>query len=383
MKKKIIQVQIHPKVINLIFIIFSLILLNCKEKAQNKSHDFKVLVHIEGADDELLSITYLDMDGKKKKIEQQANKGQVVFKGEILHPSWARFYGKKSKANGSFFLEPGEISVKLNSNYPFLKAVKGSTVHDEYIRFRKSRTDLKQASDSLYAMAKPLTMLKDKAQEQETKRQNLYAQIGEIDEIKKLDYIMKHPDSYLSLAFARSLYTYDPKVEDLEYVYGLLGSSMKSKWLGKELYNYKELTKKVTVGRNLPNFTLPDRNGNKVSLEDFKGKYVLVDFWYSGCPPCIAQFPKLKELHQANKEVFEIVGVSHDGERHRNKWLRVLDKFNTTWTQVLDVDNAVCNEFGIQAFPSNFLLDKSGKIIMKNISEHEVENFLNKNIKNK
>lgn len=337
-------------------------------------------IKLDNGEEEVITITYTDIVGENVSISQTTKGGFFFVTGEIPHPFWARFYGEKSKANGSFFIEPGNVVISLSPIFPFLREVKGSKTHDEYKHYKSNfRPDLKVKTDSLYSLIKKVNETKQLSEDEVKRRSELYAIISNLNEQKSLDYIKTFPSSFVSIALARGLYNFDPKVEALQYVYDLLNEEAKNTLIGKQLGVYLNKTKNVVIGKQLPDFTLPDISSNLVSLADFKNKYVLVDFWYSGCPPCISQFPKLREIYLKNKGRFEIVGVSHDGEKDRLKWLKVLDRISTGWTQLLDTENVVCDKFGIESFPSNFLLDKNGIILAKNISEQEVEKFLFEN----
>jgi peroxiredoxin len=330
-----------------------------------------------------IDFTYFNADGDRVTEVLPTIKGNFQFSGETIQPNWARFYSHKSKANGGFVLDTGNLKLNLSNKLPYLKSVENSNTHNENIAYSKTfRPDLKLKSDSVYALVKALRLVKDTFTNQDNYQkiyQNYFAVIGEIDEEKQLDYIKLNPNSKLSIVLARGLYNHDPKIEKLDYLFSLLSAKSKETFFGKQLEDYIYKTKNVSIDRKLPDFTLPDTMNKFISLNQFKGKHVLVDFWYSGCPPCIAQFPKLREIRAHHGDKFEIVGVSHDGDRDRSKWLKVLNRIPTNWVQLLDSKNEICERFGIEAFPSNFLLNKEGIIVAKNVSEEELESYLVKN----
>ncbi|WP_295769059.1 TlpA disulfide reductase family protein [uncultured Mucilaginibacter sp.] len=141
-----------------------------------------------------------------------------------------------------------------------------------------------------------------------------------------------------------------------------------------------EAVKPVSVGHKAPEFTAKDVNGKDVKLADYKGKYVMIDFWASWCGPCRQENPNVVKLYNQYKgKGFNILGVSLD--ENKQAWQRAIQDDKLTWQQVSDLkkwDGQVARAYQIQAIPSNFILDTEGNIIAKNITGQNLERFLNK-----
>jgi thiol-disulfide isomerase/thioredoxin len=111
------------------------------------------------------------------------------------------------------------------------------------------------------------------------------------------------------------------------------------------------------------------------ALADYagKGKYVLVDFWASWCPPCRDEMPKLVELYKQYKaKDFEIVGISLD--KTNEDWVNGIKNLNITWPQISDLkfwDSELAAVYGISSIPHLMLLDKDGKILARGLDVGE------------
>ena len=121
----------------------------------------------------------------------------------------------------------------------------------------------------------------------------------------------------------------------------------------------------IKVGQIAPGFTLPDKDGNEISLDDYRGNILLIDFWASWCSYCRAENPELVALYADYKDKgFEIIGISIDTDR--NNWLKAIDDDGIEYIQVLDQNGfeaTIVLEYGVTTIPKMILLDQEGKIL--------------------
>jgi len=128
------------------------------------------------------------------------------------------------------------------------------------------------------------------------------------------------------------------------------------------------------IGDIAPEIDLPDAKGNPVALSSLRGSLVLVDFWASWCGPCIKEQPLLQKLYTAYSDKFSIYSVSMDTKKPL--WLGAIAKGKLPWTQVSDLkywQSPVVGDYMLQSVPLNFLVDKNGIILAKNIHGKALE----------
>lgn len=110
-------------------------------------------------------------------------------------------------------------------------------------------------------------------------------------------------------------------------------------------------------------------------------KFTLVDFWFTKCRPCIAQFDKLKAVYQKNKNNgFDMIAISVDKEKDVSTYQKMIKQHAYPWKQILDIEGVKSSEINIKKIPSNFLLNNNGIIIAIDISPVILDDFLEKNL---
>ncbi|MCH5240256.1 MAG: TlpA family protein disulfide reductase [Muribaculaceae bacterium] len=110
-----------------------------------------------------------------------------------------------------------------------------------------------------------------------------------------------------------------------------------------------------------PSFTLKDLQGKDVSLSDFKGKWVILDFWGSWCPWCIKGFPELKEAYKKYAPELEIIGI--DCRESQEEWKAGVEKYQLPWVNVYNPEGTtLLSEYGVQGFPTKAIINPEGKI---------------------
>ncbi|MBM3836493.1 MAG: TlpA family protein disulfide reductase [Verrucomicrobia bacterium] len=135
------------------------------------------------------------------------------------------------------------------------------------------------------------------------------------------------------------------------------------------------MQKSLVVGAKFPDFEEKDIAGKLLSIANYKGKVVLVDFWATWCGPCIGELPNvLKTYEKHHGKGFEIIGISLD--KDEAALTGFIKKRNMGWQQFFDGkgwENKLAEKYGILSIPATFLLDGEGKIVAKDLRGEALE----------
>ena len=138
--------------------------------------------------------------------------------------------------------------------------------------------------------------------------------------------------------------------------------------------------KPVSIGHKAPDFTITGLDGKPIKLSDYKGKYVMLDFWASWCVPCRQENPNVvKQYAKFHPLGLNILGISLDQDKA--KWQQAINADKLVWSHASDLKNfegATERLYHVEGIPSNFIINPDGVIVAKNIRGTDLEDFLNK-----
>lgn len=308
------------------------------------------------------------------KLEYPVSTGLYLHKDPYLNPDESRSADQKR-----FYLTPGQIEVTSFDSLGTAK-VKGSEVEDRIIDLKTMQV----TNDAEFkALEKEFEALPPEKQKQDSIRNKFVArEMGLLTDRFRIgiSFANKYPDSYLSVICLSNAAATPELAREVETAYTKLSEKNKRTPLGKDIPKLLASSSRIQIGNQSPDFEQKNAEGKSVKLSDFRGKYVLIDFWASWCGPCRAENPNLVKLYENFKEKdFEILGVSLDNQSQKNAWLQAIKKDQLTWTQVSDLrgmDNNVAKLYGVVAIPANVPVDPAGKIIARDLRGSDLQQKL-------
>ena len=195
--------------------------------------------------------------------------------------------------------------------------------------------------------------------------------------------VSKYPDSPAAAFYLYRFFTYQLSLDDLKATRAKLSPALADCPYVKDLDGIIKQLEHVQIGQVAPEFSLPDTAGVSVSLSSFRGKYVLLDFWASWCPPCRRENPNVVKAYQQYKDKnFTIIGISLD--KDKEKWLKAIADDQLTWTHLSDLkywDSEIPALYGVRGIPANVLLDPEGVIVAKNVTGKALWETLEKTLR--
>ncbi|MBO9563962.1 MAG: AhpC/TSA family protein [Niastella sp.] len=341
-------------------------------QAQNEN-SFVLKGSIDGTSEGLMYLRYLD-GGKSGLLDSAViSNGRFEFKGKIGIPYITVLSLKQEKFNEGnitrFFLQPGAMEVKLVTGAFDKIEVTGSAAQEEYRQVLRGKVKVDNKYKSLLDS---LNATKDKAQMAKL-RERLPPYFEEWYQ-GEYDFIRAHPQSPVSL-FLLNSHKGDLPLDTLAFHYNRLSPALQQSTQAAAHRQSMEKLLAGSPGSMAKTFSGSDINGAKLSLEDYKGKYVLLDFWASWCAPCRKGNPHLISLYKKYKSKgIEFIGIADD-DATVDKWKQAVAKDKIAlWRHLLngkvpmsdgsyDVSNSLTGHYGVTYLPTKILIDPSGKII--------------------
>lgn len=330
-------------------------------------------------------------DGKLQNDTTKVQNGVFVFSGTTEGPQQAylRFKSDVKKSDSpkgvdarSLYLDRGTVTLDIKDSV-HTAIIGGVGINLEYARYNNIVAPYDQILRELEDNYRKLSPDQKKDKELVS---TLEAKMNSIKQAKKdaqIAYLKMNPNSFFSLQAITDIGGARIDVAKIQPLVDILSPALQNSKDGLALTQLIKATKATEVGQIAPAFTLNDSNNKSVSLSDYTGRYILVDFWASWCGPCRAENPTLVKAYEKYKNNnFTIVGISIDREQDREKWIRAIQDDKMTWPQLIDTPtgavNNVSDKYGIKAIPSNYLIDPNGKIIAKNLRGNAVDSELQK-----
>lgn len=316
------------------------------------------------------------------------NNGIFQFKGTVTDPIRASLIldhtgtgikNKKKQDVLTVYLEKGKIQINATDSIK-KGTVSGQKINMEYLGYKANENYLGKVMTVLNSEYEKASKEQQKDPEFQKGLEARYAKAEAERDVLLNKYIKENPDSFFSLVALKEIGDSNMDVSALEPVFNKLSTGLKNSVAGKEFAKSMEKARATSIGAIAMDFSQNDVNDKPVKLSDFRGKYVLLDFWASWCGPCRQENPNVVKAYQTYKDKnFTVLGVSLDQPGKKQDWLQAIEKDGLTWTQLSDLQgwkNAASTLYGVRGIPANFLIDPQGKIVGKDLRGEALEKKL-------
>ena len=303
---------------------------------------------IKGREDGVVYLRYAHKPGHYKNDSTLIKDGHFYLQGHTSEPAIAFLTSAKNKLpddddkiiapNGKstvvFFLEPSAIRVTLDA----------TDLQDAKFSGSKSQTEFAVFNEQPKAL---------------------------------INFIDQHSGSYVS---AWLLTWHHFPLDTLRRFYNSFPPAIQKSVSGKAVLDNIHKKEAVAVGQRAPAFSMKDKDGEKVALKDFRGRYVLLQFWASTNNASKEENKILLQAYdQYKNKNFTIIGASLDGQKTRKVWTAAVASL--PWTHLAPLkarDNPVALKYDVETMPTNFLIDPSGKIIATDLIGKVLQETLHK-----
>lgn len=368
-----------------LFFLSFLIFYSC-----SNSSDFKLSASSDINDGEMVYLVQYKENIPVLKDSATVVKGNFSFSDSILVPEMHYIFFKNIQGNIPVILEPGNINITVFKDSLRSTKINGTKSNDDFKTYIDESSSFINELNNIQSEINYNIALNDSLLTDDLEKQfiNMRKKLTDYE----FDFMTNKNDSYISaLILQRMVFERSIDYDKADSIMNSFDESLKltSPFTAVEkiIENYKlSNTEAPIVGSYAPKFSGPGIDGEVISLDGIKSKYILIDFWASWCAPCRVENPGLAELLNVySKDDFSILGVSLD--MNLESWKKAIETDGIqSWVHISNLkyfNDPIAKLYDIskEGIPSSFLLNPERKIIARNIKGEDLEFVLNAELK--
>ncbi|MFD2553546.1 TlpA disulfide reductase family protein [Sphingobacterium tabacisoli] len=346
-------------------ILSSIFFLSPKYSLCGQEPHFHIKGHIDGVHDEMI---YLEESGYFYSLLNTAkivdscriNEGHYEFKGvydrpflySIKIPSLTRkFY--------QFILEPGITVIESNVDRFYDSKITATKENILYETWEKEREQYKFPMNALIDSISKYGI-------DSTDSDIFYQKYDSINNVQKasaIKFIKNNPTSFVSLMILYSILTIDDDESAKKY-FAFLSQDLRESVEGKLVEDKINASVNSLKNKKMPPFEMENFVGIKISSDQYKGKYLIIDFWATWCSPCIAKMPELIEIHKIHKNQIKVLSISLD--RNLELCKQKVNELGMNWDNICDTQagrSPTIINYNVKSIPRILVCDKEGIVI--------------------
>ena len=305
----------------------------------------------------------LQYDNKEDALK--FNVGKIHFEGNVQSPTEAFLLIRPgSDLPAQFILEKGKLSgVERNGTW--------------YISGTPNNDALSKIKNQLYPYSSQIKQLREQGASQKGEAQQRITQNIDLLQAKRIAEVNSLIDSNINYAGLLTLKDFYLKLSASSLAHHLEQfKQFLPNPIYQQLQTYYAGMNKAELGKKVADFSLVNIKGDTISLASFKGKTVLIDFWFYNCVFCRQMVPALKNIYRDyHQKGFEIISVSVDARSLEKEWRKAVKDDQSDWTQLWDPEKSQVPLYGIDGYPNMFLVDGDGQLLQKIVGFHDENQF--------
>ena len=312
-------------------------------------------------------------NGKQVKDSAAVSANQFVFKGSLPEPVICTLSNSFNKQIKIFIAENADIILRGNLDQVFNVTVENSSEETIYNEFKQKYGELS---------GRYRVMVKASGSDLHDKTSEPYKVFHQRLDSLTAAFVQKNSNTSAASLAITDCYVTNPDRKNAKRYYALLSDKGKQSAYAKRILQFVNAADNIAPGHIAPDFVLNDDYGQSRKLSDYKGKYVLLDFWASWCAPCRKEHPNLKTCYKRYGNSLQFIGISMDTNEIYWKQAVIIDQL--PWIQLNDpksMNGIVADAYGVKAIPFNCIVNPEGVIVAVNLRGNDLTRYLSAHFK--